>query len=282
MSEDLSSALPGFEELVQPKTDRGGSIDLRAAKYTALTVMRDYPGTFRAAARALFKYNLPNRVVRDLFHMNGETVKGIRDLVMRSAAGSTRGDFLTKCRAASSKNLVILRLLDVLQEKLEDPDVVADMKPSEILSLLDRMEPHTPAKKERDDGIIDIVPERATVSFDDVIDGLAAENPRARLVPPAESSAPAPETAAECSTTNDPSGCGSFQQICAPTENIGFEETLSNSLSNQPEDAVSQGLEPSADRPSAVPAAESPVDPGGKGHPGAGDPRGVRALGGVT
>ena len=79
MSEDVttgSQALPGFEELVRTAVDRAGSQCLQDRRYTAATVLRDYPETFKSVAAAIFKYNLPNRVIRDLYRMNGATVKG--------------------------------------------------------------------------------------------------------------------------------------------------------------------------------------------------------------
>ena len=48
-----SQALPGFEELVRSAIDRAGSQDLRDKRYTAATVLRDYPDTFKSVAAAI-------------------------------------------------------------------------------------------------------------------------------------------------------------------------------------------------------------------------------------
>lgn len=93
MSSELN-ALPGFEEILGTGADRAGAVDLRDSKYTATNVLKQYPGTFKAAAAAIFKYNLPNRVIRELFQMNGNTVNGIRELVLTASSHGSAAPFL--------------------------------------------------------------------------------------------------------------------------------------------------------------------------------------------
>ena len=176
---DEQQALPGFADLISQIKDRGGENDLTAPHYTAATVLRDYPGTFAAVARAIFKYNLPNRVVRDLFHMNGETVRGIQETVMSAVATDARGAFLTKCRAASSRNIVQCRLIDTIMQKLDDPEVVKKMDVTELTNILLALDPKEDAAKPTGIG----TPKDITIyegdSFDAVIDGLAGGKKRA-------------------------------------------------------------------------------------------------------
>lgn len=182
MSSELN-ALPGFEEILGTGADRAGAVDLRDSKYTATNVLKQYPGTFKAAAAAIFKYNLPNRVIRELFQMNGNTVNGIRELVLTASSHGSAAPFLLKCRAASSKSLLINRLLDQLHNKLDDEKLMSCITIDELLKILDRVEkltlgqpvsPEDPSK-----ATIDVPPSEQ--DYDSVVNGLTAEKNRARL-----------------------------------------------------------------------------------------------------
>lgn len=49
------AALPGFEELIRRSVDRPGAEDLSdGRRYTAVTLMRDYPDVYKSVVRALF------------------------------------------------------------------------------------------------------------------------------------------------------------------------------------------------------------------------------------
>ena len=176
---DRRQALPGFEELVKTAVDRAGSQDLHDKRYTAATVLRDYPETFKSVAAAIFKYNLPNRVIRDLYRMNGATVKGIHDMVMGAASHDARGGFLIKCRAASTKSIVISRLLDSILDKLDDPDVIKDMSVSELTSILERLSPPEHVQTKDSAKRTDVTVVEPTEDFESVINGLVTEKIRA-------------------------------------------------------------------------------------------------------
>ena len=88
--EEYEIALPGFEGLVLPDTDRAGSQDFKDKQYTGLKIRRDYPQTFKSVVRALFYYKLPVRTCCDLFRMNSQCVSAIRDMVIAEAATDAR------------------------------------------------------------------------------------------------------------------------------------------------------------------------------------------------
>lgn len=177
------SALPGFEEILGAGADRAGAVDLRDQKYTATSVLKQYPGTFKAAAAAIFKYNLPNRVIRELFQMNGNTVKGIRELVLNAASHGSAAPFLMQCRAASSKSLLINRLLDQLHEKFDDELLMKSITIEDLLKIIDRVEKLTlgmpTTTEDPSKATIDVPPSES--DYDSVMNGLTDEKFRARL-----------------------------------------------------------------------------------------------------
>lgn len=207
-----SQALPGFEELVKTAIDRAGSQDLHDKRYTAATVLRDYPETFKSVAAAIFKYNLPNRVIRDLYRMNGATVKGIHDMVMGAATHDARGGFLMKCRAASTKSIVISRLLDSILDKLDDPSIIAEMSVSELTSILERLSPHEQVQRKDDAKRADVTVVEPGEDFEAVINGLVTEKIRAPELADDLGADDEAEKALKCSTGNSSMGNRSFIQ----------------------------------------------------------------------
>lgn len=144
-------ALPGFEGLVLPDTDRAGSQDFTdAKKYTGLTIRRDYPQTFDSVVRALFYYKLPIRACADLFRMNSQCVGAIRDMVIAEAATDERAAFLINSRQKSQRDLVITRLVETIAEKLEDAETVKRMGIDELTLILNRLEDAKPARNGTD------------------------------------------------------------------------------------------------------------------------------------
>lgn len=271
MSENQQNgALPGFEELVRTTVDRAGSQDLSAKQYTAANVLRDYPETFRSVAAAIFKYNLPNRVIRELYHMNGATVKGIHDMVLGACSTDGRGAFLVKCRAASAKSIVQSRLLDAIIDKLDDPTVVADMTVSQLTSILNSIEPQTAPEKDDKQGSKTIQVVEPEKDFEAIINGLVPEKRRALDGPAGETPAAVVE---ERSTENDSTGDNSLKMSNTHAKTLGVDAGLCNPLCNQSADG-GRDTDPSAD----TPAAPSAV----KDHPGAGGPQGALADGGLT
>lgn len=267
-----SQALPGFEELVKTAIDRAGSQDLHDKRYTAATVLRDYPETFKSVAAAIFKYNLPNRVIRDLYRMNGATVKGIHDMVMGVAAHDARGGFLMKCRAASTKSIVISRLLDSILDKLDDPNVVADMTVSELTSILERLSPHEKVQQKDDAKRTDVTVVEPSEDFESVINGLITEKIRAPELAGDLGADDEAEQALKCSTGNSSTGNRSLQMSDttpkSPINNTG----LCNGLCKE----SASGADGS-DSPASAPAAPSSAE----GTPGAGGTPGASRAGGV-
>ena len=267
-----SQALPGFEELVKTAIDRAGSQDLHDKRYTAATVLRDYPETFKSVAAAIFKYNLPNRVIRDLYRMNGATVKGIHDMVMGVAAHDARGGFLMKCRAASTKSIVISRLLDSILDKLDDPNVVADMTVSELTSILERLSPHEKVQQKDDTKRADVTVLEPSEDFESVINGLITEKIRAPELAGDLGADDEAEKALKCSTGNSSTGNRSLQMSDTTPKNPINNNGLCNGLCK-----VSDAGADGSDSPASAPAAPSSAE----GTPGAGGTPGASRAGGV-
>ena len=268
-----SQALPGFEELVKTAIDRAGSQDLHDKRYTAATVLRDYPETFKSVAAAIFKYNLPNRVIRDLYRMNGATVKGIHDMVMGVAAHDARGGFLMKCRAASTKSIVISRLLDSILDKLDDPNVVADMTVSELTSILERLSPHEQVQQKDDTKRADVTVVEPSEDFESVINGLVTEKIRAPELAGDLGADDEAEQALKCSTGNSSTGNRSLQMSDTTPRNPINNNGLCNGLCK-----VSDAGADGSDSPASAPSAPSSAE----GTPGAGGTPGASRAGGVN
>ena len=268
-----SQALPGFEELVKTAIDRAGSQDLHDKRYTAATVLRDYPETFKSVAAAIFKYNLPNRVIRDLYRMNGATVKGIHDMVMGVAAHDARGGFLMKCRAASTKSIVISRILDSILDKLDDPNVVADMTVSELTSILERLSPHEQVQQKDDTKRAEVTVVEPSEDFESVINGLVTEKIRAPELAGDLGADDEAEQALKCSTGNSSTGNRSFQMSDTTPKNTINTNGLCNGLCK-----VSDAGADGSDSPASAPSAPSSAE----GTPGAGGPQGASRAGGVN
>lgn len=267
-----SQALPGFEELVKTAIDRAGSQDLHDKRYTAATVLRDYPETFKSVAAAIFKYNLPNRVIRDLYRMNGATVKGIHDMVMGVAAHDARGGFLMKCRAASTKSIVISRLLDSILDKLDDPNVVADMTVSELTSILERLSPHEKVQQKDDAKRTDVTVVEPSEDFESVINGLITEKIRAPELAGDLGADDEAEQALKCSTGNSSTGNSSIQMSDTTPKSPINNNGLCNGLCKLPKVGAD-----GSDSPASAPAAPSSAE----GTPGAGGTPGASRAGGV-
>ena len=268
-----SQALPGFEELVKTAIDRAGSQDLHDKRYTAATVLRDYPETFKSVAAAIFKYNLPNRVIRDLYRMNGATVKGIHDMVMGVAAHDARGGFLMKCRAASTKSIVISRLLDSILDKLDDPNVVADMTVSELTSILERLSPHEKVQQKDDAKRSDVTVVEPSEDFESVINGLITEKIRAPELAGDLGADDEAEQALKCSTGNSSTGNRSFQMSDTTPKSPINNNGLCNGLCKLPKVGAD-----GSDSPASAPASPSSAE----GTPGAGGTPGASRAGGVN
>ena len=187
-------ALPGFEGLVLPDTDRAGSQDFKDKQYTGLKIRRDYPQTFQSVVRALFYYKLPVRTCCDLFRMNSQCVSAIRDMVIAEAATDARAAFLINNRQRSQRDLVLTRLVEAIAEKVEDEETIREMSIGELTSLLNRLKDAMPARNGTDAPSKDPTPTDGKVidvdAYDVTLDRLDQENKRAAEVSSASADNP--------------------------------------------------------------------------------------------
>ena len=196
--EEYEIALPGFEGLVLPDTDRAGSQDFKDKQYTGLKIRRDYPQTFESVVRALFYYKLPVRTCCDLFHMNSQCVSAIRDMVIAEAATDGRAAFLINNRQRSQRDIILTRLVEAIAEKLDDEEVVKKLSIGELTLYLDRLDGAKPARNGTDEppkrskfdngNVIDVDP------FDATLDRLNREKKRAAEVSSASADNPPENT----------------------------------------------------------------------------------------
>lgn len=176
MAIDATPALPGFAEFIKDAAARPGNVDLTQQEYTAEKLMRDYPQVYNSIARALFFYRLPNRVIRDLLHVNGQTVKAIRDHMVAASTVDGRAAFLINARRNSQRDIILCRLLDLLEDKLEDTDCTNELTITGLLGLIERLEgakapsngtgKNNPLPKDAKDATIDVD------EFDAIMNGL--------------------------------------------------------------------------------------------------------------
>lgn len=187
-------ALPGFEGLVLPDTDRAGSQDFKDKQYTGLKIRRDYPQTFQSVVRALFYYKLPVRTCCDLFRMNSQCVSAIRDMVIAEAATDARAAFLINNRQRSQRDLVLARLVEAIAEKVEDEETIREMSIGELTSLLNRLKDAMPARNGTDAPSKDPTPTDGKVidvdAYDVTLDRLDQEKKRAAEVSSASADNP--------------------------------------------------------------------------------------------
>ena len=241
--EQNSLALPGFEALVSEQVDRAGAMDLSDAnRYTAATLMKNYPGTFRSIAAALFKYRLPTSVIIELYHVSAKTVTAIHDLVITTSAQDGRGGFLAKCRAASTKSIVICRLVEAIRDKLDDPKVLKEMSVAELTDVLKKLDPSDECQ-DKQPGAKPVTIVHDGEDFDAVIDGLCGGKNPARLCPSArlpdaqppdaETDCGAPSASpSKCSTGTVQDGATSFSMSNATLKTLGVLGALCNLLCN--------------------------------------------------
>ena len=210
-------ALPGFEGMILPDTDRAGSQDFTDKTYTGLTIRRDYPLMFKSVVRALFFYKLPVRTCADLFRMNSQCVSAIRDMVIAESATDERAAFLINSRQQSQRDLVLARLVEAIAEKLDDAETVKKLSIDELTLILNRLETAKPARNGTDAQPKNQKPTKGNVIdvdvFDAALDGLDREKKSAAMAGAdsvADGSAAqvpgASETPSECSTANENNG----------------------------------------------------------------------------
>ena len=196
--EEYNIALPGFEGLVLPDTDRAGSQDFKDKQYTGLKIRRDYPQTFQSVVRALFYYKLPVRTCCDLFHMNSQCVSAIRDMVIAEAATDSRAAFLINNRQRSQRDIILTRLVEAIAEKLDDEEVVKKLSIGELTLYLDRLDGAKPARNGTDTPSKQPIPTDGKVidvdAYDVTLDRLNREKKRADEVSSASADNPPENT----------------------------------------------------------------------------------------
>ena len=196
--EEYNIALPGFEGLVLPDTDRAGSQDFKDKQYTGLKIRRDYPQTFKSVVRALFYYKLPVRTCCDLFNMNSQCVSAIRDMVIAEAATDGRAAFLINNRQRSQRDIILTRLVEAIAEKLDDEEVVKKLSIGELTLYLDRLDGAKPARNGTDTPSKQPIPTDGKVidvdAYDVTLDRLNREKKRAAEVSSASADNPPENT----------------------------------------------------------------------------------------
>lgn len=186
MSDEIM--LPGMEELATGVDARPGEFDMRDEKiYTAERLFKQHKRVFNSAAQLLFQNGLSERSVSAALYLSVNTVRAIRDMVIKSQSGESQAAaaaFFLRNKASRARKVLQLRALEVIQDRLEDDKKCKEIGVNELLSVIktvDTLEGQTPeAKKNVRDGvevgeIIDVVD-----VFDEAINGLnEGENPRA-------------------------------------------------------------------------------------------------------
>lgn len=169
--------LPGFAEFVgKVVTDRAGAEDLGdESKYTAEVVMRDYPGTYASAVRALFYYRLPVRTVSDLFRMSRATVAAIRNHVLAASANGGAASFFVEARMRSQRDIVACQLMDLLEDRLSNHDQTKKLTMGDIVGMLKQVDSIQPPSNGTKNDKPPIIPVVEPDQFDAVLDGLEDE-----------------------------------------------------------------------------------------------------------
>lgn len=183
MSDEIM--LPGMEELATGVDVRPGDCDMTDEKiYTAERLFKQHQRVFQSAARLLFNNGLSERSVAAALYLSVNTVRAIRDMVLKSQSGESQAAaaaLFLKNKASRSRKVLQLRALEVIQDRLEDEKKCKEIGVEALLSVIktvDTLEGPTETKKNSvDEGeIIDVVD-----VFDEALNGLnEGENPRAR------------------------------------------------------------------------------------------------------
>lgn len=187
MSDEIM--LPGMEELATGVDARPGEFDMRDEKiYTAERLFKQHQRVFQSAARLLFNNGLSERSVAAALYLSVNTVRAIRDMVLKSQSGESQAAaaaLFLRNKASRSRKVLQLRALEVIQDRLEDDKKCKEIGVEELLSVIktvDTLDGQAPEAKKngRNDvevgEIIDVVD-----VFDEALNGLnEGENPRAR------------------------------------------------------------------------------------------------------
>lgn len=182
MSDEIM--LPGMEELATGVDVRPGDCDMTDEKiYTAERLFKQHQRVFQSAARLLFSNGLSERSVAAALYLSVNTVRAIRDMVLKSQSGESQAAaaaLFLKNKASRSRKVLQLRALEVIQDRLEDEEKCKEIGVEALLSVIktvDTLEGSSETKKNSAENgeVIDIVD-----VFDEALNGLnEGENPRA-------------------------------------------------------------------------------------------------------
>lgn len=182
MSDEIM--LPGMEELATGVDVRPGDCDMTDEKiYTAERLFKQHKRVFQSAARLLFSNGLSERSVAAALYLSVNTVRAIRDMVLKSQSGESQAAaaaLFLKNKASRSRKVLQLRALEVIQDRLEDEEKCKEIGVEALLSVIktvDTLEGSSETKKNSAENgeIIDVVD-----VFDEALNGLnEGENPRA-------------------------------------------------------------------------------------------------------
>lgn len=283
-------SLPGLEALVVPANVRPCDVDMTDEQvFTAGVLFSSHPDVFKSAATMLFKYGDSERKIAEILRISTNTVRAIRDMVVEGAAtgdSAAAAAFFIKSRAANARRTVQLRALEVIKDRLDDPDEAKKIGIETLISVtkLDGPDDDSSAHpKAAAPTIIDVD------EFDDVLNGLDGEKKNAASVPAADGPAASAMDeldrrldgdcgTVECSTRSAENSQRSFELSGSSQCLRALRETSCNSLCNSSgpssvdQDPGAVGPASSAvDRTSSGDAPASAVgarkDPGGGGAP---------------
>lgn len=204
------TALPGFEDTITPC--RPCEADLSDAKrYTGEVLFREHPDVFKAVAASFFIDGLSVRATAARYRVSVNTVRAIRDMALGSASSDAeRAVLFIKSKADRLKGIISNRALEVIYDRLENPETAAEVSVDTLLRIA---ELNSQSSEEKSS-----IPASAEIidldEFDDMVNGLVGEKNSA--APAAAESAgekgeSAGEKGEECSTGNSSNGVGSFR-----------------------------------------------------------------------
>lgn len=284
-------ALPGLEAALLPMDARPADGDMSDEKvYTAGVLFRDHPRVFKSAVNLLFRNGLSERSVAAALYLSTNTVRAIRDMVTGMhgrTSDPAAAAFFIKSRVSNSRKTLQLRVLEVLADRLDDPDERKKITVESLLEVVKTVEElERPSQAEKNPAKEHEVYDLDADAFDEVMDGLNPEKKSAHEECPAAGPDavdpaldPVDETGPECSTGDTDHGVRSSSLSASPLINKGETQTLCNSLCN----SVESTPQASVDRPISVGTVSEP--PSGRTistpSPGAGGGPGAARAGGV-
>lgn len=167
-----TGVLPGLENMV-PQQGRPGELDLSdARRYTGEVLYRDHPDVFKAVAAALFIDGLSQRMVAARYRVSVNTVRAIRDMALDCAATDAgRAAFFIKQKADQLRGIVRTRALEVILDRLSNPQEVEKIDVDTLLKLANLEQEHPEKTDNQKSALGDVID---VDEFDSVLNGLDA------------------------------------------------------------------------------------------------------------